>query len=286
MYPTVTRGFKIRITSTPNGKLNMFYDLWQHNDQFSKHMTDIYTAKLEGLKVDIEDLRKGIGDPDAWAQEYECQFIDEATAYITYEMITSCEDELATIVMPEKITGKELYLGVDIGRKQDLTILWLWEKVGDVFWARMVKKMFRAPFRLQRDELYSLVPLARRCCIDSSGIGAQLAEEATEKYGSKVEAVLFTNLVKEDLAVTFRRKFEDRQVRIPIDRDTREDIHSVKKFTTAAGNIRFDAERTEMGHADRFWAGALGLMAGSTPAGPIEYQSVKKRDARMIKGTY
>jgi phage FluMu gp28-like protein len=230
MYPTVTRGFKIRITSTPNGKLNMFYDLWHHNDQFSKHMTDIYTACREGLKVDVEELRKGIGDPDAWAQEYECQFVDEATAYITYEMITSCEDEMATMDLPSDFifAGRELYQGIDIGRKQDLTIFWLWEKVGDVFWTRMVKKLYKAPFRLQRDELYSYLPLLRRCCSDATGMGMQLAEEAIEKYGSKVEAVVFTNAVKEDLAVTFRRKFEDRQVRIPIDRDVREDLRSRK----------------------------------------------------------
>ena len=125
-------------------------------------------------------------------------------------------------------------------------------------------------FRIQREELYALLPHVRRCCIDSTGIGAQLAEEAREKFGSKVEEVTFTGAVKEDLAVTVRRKFEDRQVRIPPDRDIREDLHSVKKFTTAAGNIRFDSERTELGHADRFWALALAVHAASVPAGKLE----------------
>ncbi|MDP2167470.1 MAG: terminase family protein, partial [Thermodesulfovibrionales bacterium] len=71
MYPAVTRGYKVRITSTPNGKSNMFYDLWAHNGRFSKHMTDIYAAVNEGLAVDIDELRAGIGDPDSWAQEFE-----------------------------------------------------------------------------------------------------------------------------------------------------------------------------------------------------------------------
>lgn len=280
MYPTVTRGYKIRITSTPNGKLNMFYDIWQHNEKFSKQMTDIYTAVKDGLKVDIEELRKGINDPDAWAQEYECQFIDEATAYITYEMITACEDENATIELPQDFifAGKEIYIGVDIGRKRDLTVIWLWEKLGDVFWARMIKRLFKAPFRLQQDILSLYLPFARRCCIDATGLGMQLAEEAIEKYGSKAEAVTFTNAVKEDLAVTLRRRFEDRQLRIPIDRDIREDIHSVKKFTTAAGNIRFDAERTELGHADHFWAGALGVHAGINAGPPAASASSETKE--------
>lgn len=270
MYPTIARGYKVRITSTPNGKNNMFYELWQHGENFSKHMTDIYTAVNEGLKVNIDELRKGIADPDAWAQEFECQFIDEATAYITYDMITACEDEGAAIDLPEsfEFAGRELYIGVDIGRKKDLTVIWLWEKLGDVFWTRMVKRLHKAPFRLQQDVLSMYLPLVRRACIDATGLGMQLAEEMITKYGSKAEAVTFTNAVKEDLAVTFRRRFEDKQVRIPIDRDIREDIHSVKKFTTASGNVRFDAERTEMGHADHFWSAALGMHAGISSGAP------------------
>jgi phage FluMu gp28-like protein len=174
-------------------------------------------------------------------------------------------------------------MGVDIGRKKDLTILWLWEKVGDVYWTRMVRELVKAPFRQQRDELYAYLPFVRRCCIDASGIGAQLAEEAADRFGSKAEGLQFTNAVKENLAVTFRRRFEDRQVRVPVDRAIREDIHMVKKFTTAAGNVRFDAERTELGHADRFWAGALGVHAATGAAWIPEYQSTgrKRESARM-----
>ncbi len=281
MYPTVTRGYKVRISSTANGKSNMFYRLWSEGE-LSRHMTDIYTAKREGLEVDLDALRTGIGDPDAWAQEYECRFIDEATAYITYDMLSACEDENATKERPPQlgtVFNGEFYLGFDVARKGDLSILWLWEKVGDVFWTRMVKEMKNTAFAAQRDYLYAVLSGAygfkvRRCCIDSTGLGAQMAEEAIERFGPIVEAVIFTGKVKEDLAVTLRRRFEDRQVRIPADRDIREDIHSVKRFTTSAGNIRFDAERTELGHADRFWAAALGVHAGSGAAPVFEFETV------------
>ena len=42
LFPTVTRGYKIRISSTPQGKQNMFYDVWAHNEKFYKQKTDIY----------------------------------------------------------------------------------------------------------------------------------------------------------------------------------------------------------------------------------------------------
>jgi len=279
VFPIVSRpGLKLRVISTPNGKSNKFYELMTDQSAWSKHTTDIYQAVADGLPRNIEELKAGISDPDAWEQEYECKFIDEATAYITYEMITSCEDERATIEIPGiQSLGSDLYIGVDIGRKRDLTVIWLWEKVGDVLWTRMVKRLFREPFRIQREILFTYLPFVRRCCIDATGLGMQLAEEAVEKFGSRAEAVMFTAPVKEDLAVTIRRAFEDRTLRIPIDRDIRDDLHSIKKITTSAGNTRFDAERTDAGHADHFWAAALGTHAAINPAGPVDYQSVSRR---------
>ncbi len=293
MAPAVARGYKVRITSTPNGKQNMFYDIWAHAEDFSRHKVDVHDAVRDGLKMDIEQLKRGITDPDSWAQEFECHFIDEATAYIPYDMIAACEDEGATSVIPaEAGIRNDLYLGVDVGRHKDLTVFWLLEKVGDVFWTRMVHVMRKASFREQREFLYSLldgsffeggsaggtgVPLVRRACIDSSGLGLQLAEEAVDRFGSRAEAVTFTVAVKEDLAVTLRRAFEDRLLRIPLDRDIRRDIHSIKKAVTPAGNVRFDAERSEGSHADRFWALALAVHGESKRALPVEYETVVTR---------
>jgi phage FluMu gp28-like protein len=295
MYPTVTRGYGIRVSSTPNGRQNMFHRLWSRDARFSRHRTDIHDARGQGLRVDVEALRGGIADPEAWAQEFECAFLDEATAYLTYGMISSCEDEGAAVEFDAsnlKSRTGALFLGVDVGRKHDLTVLWLLERVGDVFWTRMVREMRGERFSLQRDYLYSLLdgsflqggtaggmesPL-RRCCIDSSGLGAQLAEEASERFGGRVEGVSFTSQVKEDLAVTARRAFEDRRLRIPADRRLREDLHSLKRSVTASGNVRYAAERGGESHADRFWALALALHAGSLPARETRYERVGARE--------
>ena len=60
-------------------------------------------------------------------------------------------------------------------------------------------------------------------------------------------------------------------MRIPEDGQIRADLRKVQKVTTAAGNIRFVAESTPDGHADRFWALALALHAGANPSAPIDY---------------
>lgn len=278
LLPTITRGYKIRVISTPNGKSGKFYELW-NNPAWSKHMVDIYRAKEDGLDVDIDALHDGCDSEEDWLQEYCGVFLDEANAMLTYEEITACESEGATVELPKQFsTINNLYLGMDIGRKKDRSIIWIYEEVGDVFWTRMVLELYKMKFSQQRKVLYGYLPMVRRACIDSTGIGAQLAEEAKEKFGSKVEEVTFTNTTKEDLALWQKQQFEDKKVRVPADKKVRNDLHAVKKLTTSAGNTRYDASRDELGHADRFWASALGLHAGRHDfAGPVKYESVAKR---------
>lgn len=282
LYPSITRGYKIRVISTPNGRSGMFYDLWTGDNLYTKHRVTIYDAAAQGLPVNIEELKAGINDPDTWAQEYECEFVDEAAALLTFEMIAGCESESclwddfsAEPRIPPGAGNSELFLGMDIGRKKDLSVIWLAEKVEDVLFTRKVNVLFRTPFRDQRELLFSYLPMVRRACIDATGLGMQLAEEAQEKFGeTKVEAVTFTSAVKEDLAVTMMRAFQDKRVRVPIDRDVRSDLHSVRKYVTVAGNVRYDADRTEAtGHADRFWSLALALHAAAAPSYQIEFQT-------------
>ncbi len=289
MYPSVTRGYKLRICSTPNGRANMFFDLWSSKQGYAHHRTDIHMAKKEGLKVDVPGLRESVGDAEAWAQEFECRFLDGASSYIPYGMIGSVEDAGASEEAGVLNPSGEFYLGVDVGRVRDLTVMWLLERVGDVLWTRMVRQMRGAPFALQRDTLYSQLeaPGLRRAALDSTGIGAQLAEEALTRFRGKVEPVHFSSITKEDMAVTLRRAFEDRALRIPSSPEIREDIHSVRRSVTSAGNLRFEAPRSEAGHADRFWALALAVHAATRPISQgVAYESLSVRAHARGRGCF
>ena len=102
----------------------------------------------------------------------------------------------------------------------------------------------------------------------------------------EIVVMTFTNAAKGEIAVNMHQVFEDKQARIPVSKTIRNDLHSVKKIVTASNNIRYDADRNENGHADRFWAAGLGLHAGQMAfSGPAEYQSAKHRRLRQ-KGAY
>lgn len=72
-----------------------------------------------------------------------------------------------------------------------------------------------------------------------------------------------------------RGRMEDQKLRIPYKPAIRADLRAVTKVTTTAGNIRFTAERSENGHADRFWALGLGVHAASNGAAGPAYTPMR-----------
>jgi phage FluMu gp28-like protein len=87
LFPVISAGHKLRVVSTPNGKSNKFYDLMTAGVQWSRHQTDIYQAVADGLPRNIEELKEALNDADAWAQEYELQWLDEASAWLPYDVM-------------------------------------------------------------------------------------------------------------------------------------------------------------------------------------------------------
>ncbi|MBQ1767324.1 MAG: terminase family protein, partial [Aquincola sp.] len=136
LFPVISAGWKLRVTSTPNGKGNKFYDLATASADagWSQHVVDIYEAVRQGLPRDVAQMRAALMDDDAWAQEFELQWLDEASAWLSYDLINSVEHDHAGI--PEHYTGGPCYVGVDIARRSDNFVIWVDELVGDVLWQR------------------------------------------------------------------------------------------------------------------------------------------------------
>ena len=284
--PVIQWGGTLSIISTHRGigtQFNQFIvDIKERGNKmgWSLHTIPIQRAVADGI---VEKINAATGnhdtreawlarqraecvDEEQWLQEYCCIPADESTAFITYEMIAGCEDDSAPMTFDElqKCTG-QIYLGFDVARTTDLSVIDVEEKVGDVFWERSRLEMRGKSFAEQEFELGRLMalPQVRRCCIDATGLGMQLAENAVRKYGSRVEAVRFSAPVKEELAFPLRAAHEDRTLRYKKDDRLRADLRGIKKETTASGNIRFAGEAADS-HCDRFWAKALALHAGST----------------------
>lgn len=305
-FPVTTWGFPIRILSTHNGKTCKFYrfieEIINGNLPWFHHKIDIYQAVTDGLadrvsgktltekeRQDwIESQRKMCGDETAWHQEYECIPVDEATAFLTYEEIANAEqDDILTSL--DNITN-DFFVGMDIARKKHLSVIWGVEKVGSQIITRFYRELKDMSFGKQKEILFSVLSHRhlRRCAIDATGLGMQLAEEAQEKFGkTRVEAITFTPKTKEVLAYKIKRRFDDNSICIPKSFEIREDFHSVRKIVGLSGNIRFDVAKSDTnGHADRFWAAALCCYAVSDDSEPITIASGKRRKTLIMTRGY
>jgi phage FluMu gp28-like protein len=290
--PIITWGFPARILSTYNGKGNRYYRLVEDakkvGSRWHLHSTNIIEAVDQGLADRITgreltrrerdewlaECREQAGDEETWQQEFLCNPIDEATAFLPWELIISAEH--ADAGDPAKYLRGPCFVGMDIGRRRDLTVIWVLEKVGDVYWTREVVRMKGKSFAEQDFELDRIFASyqVRRACIDQTGIGEKPVEDAKSRHGTyRIEGVIFTSATKQELATTGKKSFEDRLVRIPKDKAIQESHHSVRKVMTSAGNPRFDADRSEVGHADEYWAHMLAIHAAENPPAPIEFQT-------------
>ncbi|MEG1609935.1 MAG: terminase, partial [Bilophila sp.] len=225
----------------------------------------------DGLPRDVERLRKALADEDAWAQEFELQWMDGATAWLPWELINAAEDEKAG--RPELYTGGPCFVGVDIGRRRDLFAAVVLEEVGDVLWIRELAERRGATFAEQDAILDDIMIRYRvmRVCMDQTGMGEKPVEDAQRRHGtSRVEGVLFTASAKLGLATVGKQVFEDRRLRIPPSvQALRSDLHKLQKVSGPTGAPRFVAESDDAGHADRTWALFLAVSAASSPK--IEY---------------
>lgn len=284
-YPGLTWGGSMEVISTHRGSHNFFNQLVReareggnpkrislHRVTLQDALDDGFLWKLQqSLPADDERqemteadyfdwVKSGCADEESFLQEYMCCPADDDAAFLEYDLIASAE--YASGVDWEQIEGGELYAGLDIGRKRDLTVLWILERLGDVLYTRAVIALRNMRKSEQEAIIWPWIARCRRTAIDATGLGIGWSDDAQDEFGEyAVEAVTFTSAVKEQLAYPVRSKMEDRLLRIPNRPEIRTDLRSVTKQVTAAGNIRFMAERTADGHADHFWAAALAVHA-------------------------
>jgi len=234
------------------------------------------TGSHYGREEWLEQMRGRCRTDEAWQTQYLIQPGSDGKALLSYDLIRGCElsrGELAELCGNEDRSLR--FGGYDVGRKKDLAVYYEFIRSGDVLIQSDYQVLDRASFGEQREMLRERLKDGRlaRLCMDATGMGMMLTEELQEEFGEyRVEAVTFTAPVKSMLAMPMKAMFEGQRVRIEEEDELRNDLHKIVKSVTAAGNVRYDAERDEDGHSDRFWAMALAIhAAGGGGSGETYY---------------
>jgi phage FluMu gp28-like protein len=302
---------KVRLISTPNGKGDTFHKIIRDNYRgpgaeldtplnpdrkmkWSVHRITIYDAVRMGLPVDPEQLKEALDDPDGWAQEFECAFLDGSSVLLPYDVIALAESADARAYADPAMffcSQFQLYLGIDFGRTNDPTVCVTLERIGDILWVREILVLRGMSSPDQEKLLHQRIKACRRCSFDYTGpgigLGDYLVKEHQEwdpqssKFG-KIELCTFTAGLKREIFPKLRRAFEaPTKLRIPLDIELREDLHAMKQIVRN-GEYSYSAPHTAEGHSDRCTALALALRAAGDATGPFHFSSVRTRSALRL----
>lgn len=295
--------FVCRIASTGNGKHNMFYRM-SNDPQFVLSRVPRTLAYEQGVKVFDPSTRKPITpesarakalDKRAYDQNYECAFADENMTLLTHELISAAEREGVGIICEGSWQGAaltlfreakgDLFVGFDVGRKVDLSVITVIERLGGMHFVRGILRIqnMRLPDQQLRLGEVCRMPKFRRAAIDMTGLGLGLFEYAENAFGSnRIQGVNFgtsvpatdkiqaegrraaTVRVTEAMAVELLKVYEDRRIQQPVDGQLRDDLRKPEKVTSPGGRVSIAATRDEAGHADHFWSFALGIEAAGS----------------------
>ena len=318
--PIISKGGRLRIGSSPMGASGTFWEVFSQGlraypgyrrkttpwwETYAFCVNPVEARKLAPSLTTAERVERYGNDrikaiyanmpEEDFRQEYEGDFVDETTAWITWEEIKAIQDtdlicvtasccgkaidkalsaidDVARLVSAGTIEAV-LVAGVDIGRTRNTTEVFLTGlATTGAYPLRLAITLDNCEYDDQievMERVLSVLPV-RSMLIDKNGIGNQLAEGLSNRYPGKADGVNFTNASKALWATDAKMLVQQRKTPIPVDRDLAYQIHSIKKLITASKNLVFDTDTNEKHHADKFWAWALALAAAKSGLAPIQ----------------
>ena len=260
IQPTISRGYRLTVVSTPNGSGGKFYELW-NSDQFSRHT--IPWDQCPDLKSEVINEIKNTLDKYEFQQEYCCTFHDSSMTFLGSELIEACIKPGVT----EKpaFSEHDIFIGYDVAKLVHGSVIAELERCKNgVFILRKIKTFHKLDYNDQLEYVKARVKTtrAKMVFVDASGVGQKIFEDLKRELPGKVRDITFTLQSKQEMMTSLWLAMQDGKLQLPNDRSLIDELHSVKRITTAGGFIRYegsgyDARSGRKHHADKPWALAM-----------------------------
>ena len=218
----------------------------------------------------IADIRRKMGE--AAAQELDCIPSQGGGSWITRESLTACEHPEAGI--PSLYTQGISYIGQDVARRRDFSVIASGELCGQILWIREIWTGVGISFADQYAEFDRQMARYRIAAgrIDQTGMGEAVVERHQEKHGSvRIQGRILSGPERLNLATKLRDRIEAGTIRIPHSSEIRSDLLALKR----AGKEGKALMETKEKHPDIFWA--LALMCDAADIGPQLYDYTAAR---------
>lgn len=205
LSPTLkARGKKCIFVSTPLGKNNIFYEMYQRglSDEFPKYASILKTIYDDGFITndEIEEIKKSIPEL-SFQQEYLCEWIDDGLSF--FQGFSECFDI-------DKVSSGKCWIGIDCsGDGTDATVCSKINEKGEIELFEAVGTL-DMKYRQIADYLNRENPVA--VYGEINGLGLPMLEEIKKlvRHKSKIYDWTTTNSSKEeiisDLAVSIANK--------------------------------------------------------------------------------
>ena len=156
---------------------------------------------------------------DRFLREFMAEFVEDIDAWLTQSLIVSCIDsQLATYDFQAQPTG-EFFVGVDLGKEQDFSVVLVVEKLGSQL---RVVHVHRFPLHSEYASVIGYVKslqdrwkTIRSVYTDVTGVGNYITEDMSHSGIQGVTGVAFTVQSKEEMATILREKMRSGEVKIP-----------------------------------------------------------------------
>ena len=239
LYPTIkVKGKKVIFVSTPLGKNNIFYEMYQkgRNPKNVRYYSTTRTIYEDGLvtPAEVEEIKNSIPDI-TFQQEFLCRFLDSSLTF--FKNFENCFKEIPK-------SYQKTWIGIDLSAAgSDNTIL---TKINEKNECEVFE--IRGSLSDKYVEIARLINQSRNLqgvYIEQNGIGTPMIEEILKHVTPKslVHPWLTTNNTKEDiignLAVTIEKE------EITFDKNDLKLFDELGSFVckpTKTGKLQFEAQ--------------------------------------------
>ena len=301
---------RVIVTSTPNGQGDMFHKLVDENFlnpnpkrkvKWEVQKVTIHEAAKEweaagklGTVIDettgkeraktaeeyVAEVREAFDTPEAWPQEFECEFLDTTSNLFTIDMLNAAESIDATEHGFDPDEPGEFYGGFDFGGISDPAVFWYAKKIGETLITRDILVLKGLDTVDMLEACDSRIAKCTRVSVDYTGPGRGFGDVAAKKYGEfdpdpkkflsgKIEKFTFTDPSKRDLFTKFRLCFgKIVTFFLPHADWVRADFRAMQMIVSG-DSFKFWSPRSSTGHSDGCCAAALCKRASSFGGGYI-----------------
>jgi phage FluMu gp28-like protein len=267
----------LTVVSTPFGKTNMFFELYNQAVNLEKEYPDYKKYDLFPSTIspfitkERLDRERELLTEDDFKQEYYGEFIEHVGSYFPMIIIEPCIDKTPSMILNAGEKGRTYYMGIDFAKERDQTVVMIGEKIPvvknkgqpnqstvKILCVRHIEEWSDTNYAEQIARIVELkqkFPLTKGQA-DQTGVGEYVMEDI-KKVAPQIEGTKFTQSEKVSLASSLKLCLEKELIRIPDDRKLIMQLNNVRYEQSKAGNVLFRSPDKRKNHDDYVWALAL-----------------------------